>query len=110
MATLLSTYLLCAQAQDVEKQRAFLYFWSDSCLSGSGLGSDLDIYVTGVTGETAGKPDGRPNRLAASAIVLIVPATCSTLFFLLMLLPCVVFIISMLFTLPWAFPNVNTLI
>lgn len=38
-----------------------LFYLFDRCFSGSGLGSDLDIYVTGVPGETAGQPDGRPN-------------------------------------------------
>lgn len=61
MAILLLTSPFCAQAKDIEWQWAFLHFWYDCCFSGSGLGSDLDIYVTGVPGETAGKADGRPN-------------------------------------------------
>lgn len=40
---------------------SFPFFLVRLSLLRSGLGSDLGIYVTGITGETAGKPDGGPN-------------------------------------------------
>lgn len=74
----------------------------------SGLGSDLDIYVTGVTGETAGKPDGRPNWGWQH---LLLYSLSRYLLFLLPVdvLPCVlIFILSIFFIFLLDVPNVNT--